>query len=254
LNARVEFFGVAMDALTIEETVREIDVRISTGQFTQHVVVNVAKLVQMQNDLELAAAVRACDIVNIDGAGVVFGARFLGLHVPQRVAGIDLFYRLLAYGEQTGRSAYFLGAIPDVIEEAVAKIRSRFPNLSIAGYHHGYFWDDEDAMVREIERSGADMLFVGIGSPLKERFIDRWRSDLGVLFAMGVGGTFDVVSGRVKRAPVWMQKVGMEWLFRLAQEPRRMWRRYLTTNARFAGMLLLERLRLFRRGRFDRNV
>lgn len=247
LNRRVELFGVSMDALTIEETVAEIDRRVSAGTFTQHVVVNVAKLVHMQDDANLAAAVRACDIVNIDGAGIVLGARLLGHHVPQRVAGIDLFSRLLTYAEQAGRSVYFLGATQEVIERAVAAIRSAHPRLSIAGYHHGYIWDHEEAIVREIRMSGAEMLFVGIGSPLKERFIDTWRSDLGALFAMGVGGTFDVVSGKVKRAPLWMQKAGMEWLFRLCQEPRRMWRRYLTTNARFLGMLLVARLKLLRR-------
>jgi N-acetylglucosaminyldiphosphoundecaprenol N-acetyl-beta-D-mannosaminyltransferase len=155
----------------------------------------------------------------------------------------------LSHGEQTGRSAYFLGATPEVIERAVRNIQAAYPRLSIAGFHHGYFWEREDAMVREIERSGAEMLFVGIGSPLKERFIDKWHTDLGVLFAMGVGGTFDVVAGKVKRAPVWMQKAGMEWLYRLMQEPRRMWRRYLTTNVTFAGMLCLEKLRSLRRGR-----
>jgi N-acetylglucosaminyldiphosphoundecaprenol N-acetyl-beta-D-mannosaminyltransferase len=241
LNDRVELFGMPMDALSMDETVREIDRRIAGGIFTQHVVVNVAKIVQAQDDPELADAVRACDLINIDGAGVVFGARLLGIKVPERVAGIDLFERLMTYGERTGRSVYLLGAMPEVIDKAVASIRRDHPDLEIAGYHHGYFWDDEEKMVREIRASGADMLFVGIGSPLKERFINRWRNEFGVLFAMGVGGTFDVVAGKVRRAPAWMQRMGLEWLFRVIQEPRRMWRRYLVTNTRFLGMLLREK-------------
>jgi N-acetylglucosaminyldiphosphoundecaprenol N-acetyl-beta-D-mannosaminyltransferase len=235
-----------MDALTMDETVRVIDQRIAAGEFTQHVVVNVAKLVQMQDDPDLAAAVRACDIINIDGAGIVLGGRFLGLRIPERVAGIDLFERLLAHGERAGRSVYLLGAKPEVIERAAANVSSRFPRLKVAGFHHGYFWDDEESMVRQIRASGAEMLFVGIGSPLKERFIDRWRDEFGVLFAMGVGGTFDVVAGKVRRAPKWMQRLGLEWFFRVLQEPRRMWRRYLVTNTRFALMLLREKWRRLR--------
>ena len=230
-----------MDALTMNETVREIDRRISSGQFTQHVVVNVAKLVQIQDDEELCGAVTACDIINVDGAGVVFGARILGVHIPERVTGIDLFHRLLAYAEECGRSVYLLGARQEVIEQTVNNLRSSHPALRIAGYHNGYFWDQEERMVREIRESGAELLFVGIGSPLKEQFINRWKAELGVRFAMGVGGTFDVVAGKVRRAPRWVQRIGMEWLFRVIQEPRRMWKRYLVTNCRFVKMLWLEK-------------
>ena len=243
LNQRIELFGAPMDALTMEDTVRQIDRRISDGQFTQHVVVNVAKVVQMRDDPELAAAVRGCDIINIDGAGIVFGGRFLGLKIPHRVAGIDLFLELLAYAEGEGRSVYLLGATEAVIEKTVSRLRTDYPGLKIAGYHHGYFWNEEAATVARIRESGADMLFVGIGSPLKERFIDRWRDELGVKFAMGVGGSFDVVSGKVHRAPQWMQRAGLEWFYRVIQEPRRMWRRYLVTNTRFLGMLALEKWR-----------
>lgn len=236
-----------MDALTLDGTIREIDRRMSAGLFTQHVVVNVAKIVQMQNDPKLAAAVKACDIINIDGAGIVFGGRFLGLSIPQRVAGIDLFHELLVYAEASGRTVYLLGATQEVIEKAVAKLRSAHPRLRIAGFHHGYFWKDEAAMVARIRKSGADMLFVGIGSPLKEQFIDRWRASLGVKFAMGVGGTFDVVAGKVRRAPRWMQRAGLEWFFRVLQEPQRMWRRYLMTNTQFLKMILSEKCRLLSR-------
>lgn len=243
LTRHIQLFGVPMDALTMEETIEEIDSRISSGVFTQHVVVNVAKVVQMQDDDGLSAAVRACDIINIDGAGIVFGGRFLGLTIPERVAGIDLFHRLLQYAEDAGRSVYFLGATENVIDKTVSNIRALHPNLGIAGFHHGFFWDDEQSVVDQIRESRADLLFVGIKSPLKERFISKWSSELGVLFAMGVGGTFDVVAGKVKRAPVWMQRIGLEWLFRVIQEPRRMWKRYLHTNSKFLLMLLREKFK-----------
>jgi N-acetylglucosaminyldiphosphoundecaprenol N-acetyl-beta-D-mannosaminyltransferase len=243
LPPRIELFGVPMDAIGMDQTIAEIDRRISAGEFTQHVVVNVAKLVQMQNDKRLAAAVTSCDLINIDGAGVVFGGRILGRPIPERVAGIDLFQRLLAYAEDAGRPVYLLGAAPAVIERTVAAIRTAHPRLRIAGHHHGYFWEEEARVVQAIRASGAELLFVGIGSPLKEQFIARWREALGVRFAMGVGGSFDVIAGKVRRAPRWMQRMGLEWLFRVLQEPRRMWKRYLVTNSIFLKMVLAEKLR-----------
>ena len=224
----------------MDETLHEIDRRLNCGQFTQHVVVNVAKIVRMRSDPELSAAVAGCDIINIDGAGIVFGGRILGYPIPERVAGIDLFHELLVYSESTGKSVYFLGARPDILEAAIGKIRAKYRRLNIAGYHHGYFWDDEAAIVDSIQGSGADLMFVGITSPLKEQFINRWKDKLGVKFAMGVGGTFDVIAGRVRRAPDWMQRLGFEWLYRVIQEPRRMFLRYFLTNSIFAWMLITE--------------
>jgi N-acetylglucosaminyldiphosphoundecaprenol N-acetyl-beta-D-mannosaminyltransferase len=234
---RIELFGCPMDVATMGETVEWISNRISSGHFTQHVVVNVAKIVNMQSDVELATSVRSSDIVNIDGMGVVWGARILGYDVRERVAGVDLFERLLEDAAQRGFPVFFLGATNEVIEQVAARCIGRHPGLQLVGYHHGYFWHDELAVVEQIRASGARLLFVAITSPKKENFINRWKSELGVDFVMGVGGTFDVVAGTVKRAPSWMQNCGLEWFFRFLQEPRRMWKRYLVTNSRFALML-----------------
>ncbi|HEX7636263.1 MAG TPA: WecB/TagA/CpsF family glycosyltransferase [Noviherbaspirillum sp.] len=240
---RIELFGCPMDVATMTETVDLIRDRILRQQFTQHVVVNVAKLVHMQSDAELAASVRDCDIINIDGMGVVWGARILGLPVVERVAGVDLFDCLLEMAQAEGLSIFMLGGTDDVVKKAAGVIEAKYPRLRIAGVHHGYFWDNEQAVVDRIRTSGARLLFVAITSPKKENFINRYRADLGVDFVMGVGGTFDVVAGKVRRAPRWMQRAGLEWLFRVLQEPKRMWRRYWTTNRQFAWMLLRERLR-----------
>jgi N-acetylglucosaminyldiphosphoundecaprenol N-acetyl-beta-D-mannosaminyltransferase len=226
----------------MEETVGLIDAAVAADRFTQHVVVNVAKIVNMQRDPQLDASVRECDIINIDGMGVVLGARLLGHNVPERVAGVDLFHELLAMSASKGYSVYLLGAKNEVVGETTRRVQQLYPGLKLAGYHHGYFWDDEEAMVNKVRESGAQLLFVAITSPKKENFINRWRDQLGVTFVMGVGGTFDVVAGKVKRAPVWMQKWGLEWLYRVIQEPRRMWKRYLVTNSKFAWMLLKTKL------------
>lgn len=243
LGNQIKFFGANLDVLTMAQSVKLIDARIHRQEFTQHVVVNVAKLVHMQSDPELTTSVNDCDIVNIDGMGVVLGARFLGINVPQRVAGVDLFNELLALSAEKEYPVYLLGAKDDVVSKTAEVVEKKHANLNVAGFHHGYFWDDEEAVVKKIRESGAKLLFVAITSPKKENFINKWKGELGVDFVMGVGGSFDVVAGRVTRAPLWMQNSGMEWLYRLLQEPRRMWKRYLTTNVAFAFMLIKSRLK-----------
>lgn len=240
---KITFMDTVLDIGTMAETVADIQRRISSKTFTQHVVVNVAKLVHMQDDKELAESVQACDIINIDGMGVVWGARFCGHQVPERVAGVDLFHQLLAMSASEHFPVFLLGATSEIVEKTAQVVKAANPNLQIAGYHHGYFWDDEQAVVEQIKASGARLLFVAITSPKKENFINKWRDQLGVDFVMGVGGTFDVVAGKVKRAPIWMQNAGLEWFYRVLQEPGRMWKRYLITNSKFAYLLLKERLK-----------
>lgn len=248
---RIEFFSCPMDTVTMDESVEWIGSRIERKVFTQHVVVNVAKLVHMQKDMELAASVRACDIINIDGMGVAWGARLMGFPVRERVAGVDLFEHLLHMAAKRDWPVFLLGATDSVVTRAAAVVSERYPGLQIAGHHHGYFWDDEEGVVEMIRRSGARLLFVAITSPKKENFINRYKDRLGVDFVMGVGGTFDVVAGKVGRAPAWMQRSGLEWAYRVVQEPRRMWKRYFVTNSRFAQMLLKARLASIFRYRAD---
>ena len=245
---RIEFLKAPMDIATMEETVSFIESRIEEKQFLQHVVVNVAKIVNMQKDPVLADSVKACDLINIDGMGVVFGARFLGHNVPERVAGVDLFHELLAMSANRDFPVFLLGATEEVVSKTVEKVKAQNPNLNIAGYHDGYFFgnkegDNEEAVVNKIRQSGAKLLFVAITSPKKENFINKWQDKLGVDFVMGVGGTFDVVAGKVNRAPIWMQNAGLEWLYRVMQEPSRMWKRYLITNSKFAYLLLKDKLK-----------
>jgi N-acetylglucosaminyldiphosphoundecaprenol N-acetyl-beta-D-mannosaminyltransferase len=241
---RIEFLGSPMDSASMVETVSYIANRIEKKEFLQHVVVNVAKLVNMQKDAELAASVKACDLINIDGMGVVIGARFMGHDIPERVAGVDLFHNLLDMSADKGFPVFLLGAEEAIVEKTAAKVKELHNGIQVAGYHHGYFWDDEEAVVKQIKESGARLLFVAITSPKKENFINKWQDQLGVDFVMGVGGTFDVVAGKVKRAPVWMQNYGLEWFYRVMQEPGRMWKRYAETNSKFAWLLFKEKLKV----------
>lgn len=241
---RIEVLGAPMDAASMKETVNLIAQRIKEGVFTQHVVVNVAKLVNMRKDPELARSVSECDIINIDGMGVVWGAKFLGNDVKERVAGVDLFHELNAMAAREKLPVFFLGAKDEVVQKTVEVMQDKHPDLIVAGFNHGYFWDDEAALVEKVRSTGARLLFVAITSPKKENFINKWKDQLGVDFVMGVGGTFDVVAGKVKRAPVWMQKAGLEWFYRVLQEPQRMWKRYLVTNSIFAWLLIKEKFGL----------
>jgi N-acetylglucosaminyldiphosphoundecaprenol N-acetyl-beta-D-mannosaminyltransferase len=176
-----------------------------------------------------------------DGQAVVWAARLLGQPLPARVAGADLMEALLAHAAHRAYSVYLLGAKQEIVRACVAKAQTRYPFLRIAGYRNGYFRrEDEADLIAAIHAAEPDILFLGFGTPAKEYFMHRHYRALGVPFVMGVGGSFDVYAGLVPRAPRWMQRVGLEWAFRLGQEPRRMWKRYLVGNTRFAWLVARE--------------
>jgi N-acetylglucosaminyldiphosphoundecaprenol N-acetyl-beta-D-mannosaminyltransferase len=204
-------------------------------------VVNAAKLVNMQRETALREAVESSDLILADGMSVVWASRVLGRPLPERVAGIDLFERLIDLAEREGLSVYFLGAEADVLDRAIRVVRERHPRLRIAGSHHGYFGaGEEEQLAGEIGASSPDFLFIGMTSPKKEIFLARWGDQIGAAVCHGVGGSFDVIAGKVRRAPVVWQRLGLEWLYRLLQEPRRLWRRYLVTNTVFAWLVVRE--------------
>lgn len=235
---RVEFLGVPVDSLTLDETVARAVGAMQARRLTQHVAINVAKFVKLHRDPELRRDVAESHIVSIDGMGIVWGARALGVAVPERVAGIDLMERLLHVCATCGLRPYFLGARQNVLERAIVEIQRRWQGIEIAGWHDGYFGsDDEPEIVATIRASAADCLFIGMPTPRKERFLHAYRGALGVPFLMGVGGGFDVLAGHVSRAPRPIQRAGLEWLYRIYQEPGRMWWRYLSTNTAFAALM-----------------
>lgn len=235
----IKFFGSKMDTLTMKETVKTINDRIDQGTFTQHVVVNVAKIVNMQKDPILRDSVNSSDIINIDGMGLLWGAKLFSDKVTERVSGIDLFHELIKSSEDSGKGIFLLGATQGVLNKTSYELKKQYPRLKVNGSNHGYFsGEQEEDIVQKINESGAKLLFVAMSSPKKENFINRWKKELNVNFVMGVGGTFDVVSGMTKRAPQWMQTYGLEWFYRVIQEPGRLWQRYLFTNSKFTLMIL----------------
>lgn len=230
--------GCPVDVLTMAETVDLARDAMRTRTRLQHVALNVAKLVNARSDSLLAADIGGSDLIGIDGMGIVWAARLLGLPVRERVSGVDLLTELLAVCAADGFRPYFLGATQDVLLPAVRETQKKYPALRMAGFRDGYFTPDQESeVVAEIRNSGADCLFIGMPTPRKERFLAAHRDELNVPFIMGVGGSFDVLSGSIDRAPLRMQMMGLEWLYRVYQEPRRMWWRYAKTNALFAGIL-----------------
>lgn len=240
-SRRFTFLGAPMDALTMAETLAVIEKAILARRRLQHVVVNVAKLVNMQSDPALKGDVCSSDLVNVDGMGVVWGARLCGHAVPERVSGVDIMENLLRLCMEKGYRPYFLGAKQEVLEQAVENIRKQYPGIDIAGYRNGYFKPEEEvAIIRDIAQAKADCLFIAISSPTKERLLAQYKDVINVPFLMGVGGSIDIKAGTTQRAPLWMQKYGLEWFYRLMQEPRRMFMRYWITNTRYLSFLWRE--------------
>jgi N-acetylglucosaminyldiphosphoundecaprenol N-acetyl-beta-D-mannosaminyltransferase len=202
-------------------------------------VVNGAKLVKMRSDPLLRESILNSDLILADGMSVVWASRILGDGLPERVTGIDLFESLLGAAEDDDRSVYFLGASQEVLDELLARVRTHYPKLRIVGSRNGYFSvDEEPALSDEISRLAPHFLFVGISTPKKEIFLERWGDHMAIPVCHGVGGSFDVYAGKTSRAPASWQRMGIEWLYRVLQEPRRMWRRYLVTNTIFIKLVV----------------
>ena len=237
---RIDFIGIPIDCITMSDTVEIINNSIQNKKKLNHVVVNAGKVVLMQKDKELFESVVSSDIINADGQAVVWGAKILGQPLPERVAGIDLMQNLVESAYKNNYKVFFFGAKEEVVKKVVDIYSKEFSSNIIAGYRNGYFKkEDEPQIAKEIADSGAQILFVAISSPTKENFLYNYRKELeNVSFTMGVGGSFDVVSGLTKRAPEWMQNMGLEWFYRFLQEPRRMWKRYLVGNSKFIYLVL----------------
>lgn len=239
-----ELFGIPIDALTMPQMLDRVAAAISGRKRLLIGVVNAAKVVNMHRDQGLRQSVLDADVVVADGIGVVWASRILGAALPERVAGIDLMMEMLRRGNEEKWAVYCLGAAQDVLDRVVAHIAAHYPGVRIAGHRNGYFGAAEEPGVAEaIRTSRADILLVAMTSPKKEQFLARWQPTLGVPVCHGVGGSFDVVAGKVERAPESWQRLGLEWLYRVKQEPGRLWRRYLVTNVLFCGLVLRELVR-----------
>ena len=202
-------------------------------------VVNVDKLVKASRDPELRGIINDCALVNVDGMPVVWASRLLGKPLKERVAGVDLFEALMRRAGEKGWRVFLLGAREEVVSKVASTYQRKYPHLVLAGYRNGYWKGEaEEAQVVGADpRRAARPAVRGDQLAQKEQFLGRYQAEMKIPFAMGVGGTFDVAIGHVKRAPVWMQKSGLEWFYRFLQEPRRMFRRYFIEDMAFLWLL-----------------
>lgn len=225
-QGRANILGIGVDRLTLDQAKKNICDRWDKKDRVFHVVTANAEMIYHgSRDRELARIIKKAEMVTADGAGVVLASRILGNPVPERVAGYDLMTECLQEAAGKGIPVYFLGARPQVLEQAVNKAQKRFPGLNVAGSRHGYFHeDDEEDIVREIRSLKPSLLLVALGVPKQEKWISRYREKLPPCAVIGVGGSFDVLAGKLTRAPGWMQRAGLEWLYRLAKEPARIGR------------------------------
>lgn len=239
---RVQFLNTEVDNLSMNETLLLIQEKIESGDQLHHVVVNAGKIVALQKDEQLKESVNGSDLINADGQAVIWASKILGKPLKERVAGIDLMINLVNLAHENNYKVYFLGAKEDVVKNVVQKYSPKI----VAGYRNGYYKKEEEKEIaNQISKSGANILFVAISSPTKENFLYQNREILkNVNFIMGVGGSFDVIAGKVKRAPLWMQKSGLEWFYRVLQEPGRMWKRYLIGNTKFIMLVFKEYIKM----------
>ena len=224
--------GVAFDNITTAETVATIEKMIQSREPHYVVTANVDFLVQARRDVELHRILLDAHLVLCDGTPLLWVSRWLGNPLPERVAGADLVPLLIKRAAQTGHRIFFLGGAPSVAAKAVANLQAKYPDLVIAGHYSPPFRPllemDHTEITRRIREAKPDLLFVSFGCPKAEKWCSMNYRMLGVPVAIGVGATIDFLAGTVRRAPRWMQRTGTEWIFRMAQEPRRLMRRYTT--------------------------
>lgn len=237
--SKSDFLGIPFDNVTMDEAVARLEQFIEEGTPRKVFGLSSHLYVWSRSNPELQRTYETSDLLTVDGMGVYWASRLLSNPAREMVSAVLLMFRIIERAAEKGYKLYLLGTKEDILLKAVGNLRQEYPTLNIVGWHNGYFSaEEEPRIVEEIAEAKPDILFIGMTSPLKERFMERNLPKLGVPVCMGVGGGVDVVAGVYKLAPGWMRKAGVEWLYRLIQEPRRMWKRYATTHTLFACLVL----------------
>lgn len=241
-NSRIKIQGTIIDVLTMNQTVELVNKYVLKKVPLHLMGVNADKLNEVQRNEYMKQIVNSCGVVNADGASVVLASKFLNRPLPERVAGIDLMLKLISLSEKNGYSIFLLGAKQQVVEDTKKVLQEKYAKLNICGIHNGYFKEQDWQCISEIIKDKKpDLVFVGITSPIKEYLIEYLQNDGNNCVFMGVGGSFDVISGKIPRAPKWMQRLNLEWLFRVIQEPKRLFKRYLFGNLLFIKNIIKEK-------------
>lgn len=236
--------GLKVHLVSMDEALGTIAEWVKDRQRQRHIVTADASMaVIARRDPELSDIIREADMVTPDGAGIIWASRLLRRKIVSKVSGVDLVGQLCCMSAHSGCRIFFLGAAPGVAAEAAEKLRAKYPGAQIVGTQDGYFSaKDEPGVVNTIRELAPDILLVAFGIPKQEKWIKRYKGEIGVPVSVGIGGSFDVFSGRVSRAPVWMQKRGLEWLYRLAKNPKKISK--VMTLPQFAILTVLTKLKM----------
>lgn len=233
--------GVRIDPLTVSSLNERVERLLENRSKSVVAYMHVHGINLAYKDAALARFFNNAEIVYCDGEGVRLGAKLLGFRIPERIALTDWVWDLLHICDKKGASIYFLGSTSEVVEAAARRVKAKFPQLKLLGYHDGYFekrGPSSEGVIDEINRHRPDVLLVGFGMPTQERWLMESIDRLSVKLAFPVGSCFDYVSGRKRRCPPWMARHGLEWLFRFLQEPRRLFKRYVIGNPLFVTRIL----------------
>ncbi len=241
MQDKIEFLGLKFDDLTLDEAVAKIEQFIKEKKPHMVFTTGAELIVRAHWDETLKGIYLNSDLLTVDSSGVYFAARLLGKPAREPVSAAQLMFRFLELKANVGYRFYFLGSKEEILKKAVENLKARYPNLNVVGWHHGYFnFKNDSFVVTKIAEAKPDVLFVAMSTPLKEEFISKNLERMNVPVSMGVGGSVDVAAGYCKLAPKWLSKMGLEWLYRLIQEPGRLWKRYMITNPVFIWLVLEE--------------
>jgi N-acetylglucosaminyldiphosphoundecaprenol N-acetyl-beta-D-mannosaminyltransferase len=247
---KIDFLGVHFHDVNMTESLALIDSFVKSRLPHKMFSVNVACYVESLEDSFMKSFYESCELLTVDGMGIFYAGRILGIHFRETVPTSYFTLELLKVAAFRKYRIYLLGSKAEYLRRAVSVINKRYPGVNVVGASHGYFSaEEEDSVVERIAHSMPDILLIGISTPIKERFVQRNFDRLNTPVQIGVGGTIDVLAGVIHLPPAWIRKAGLEWIYRLSQEPRRFWKRYLRTNLIFGGIMAKELSR-----RRDRTV
>jgi len=244
-NKIFNFIGLLFHNLTLEESILQVEKFIQSNTPHKVFTPTAELIVRANHDDGLREICNTTDILTVDSYVVYYAARLCGKPLKEPVSAARLMFNFLGVACQKKYRLYLLGAREEVVSKTVKNLERDYPGINIVGYHNGYFdFNNDSDIIRDIKIKSPHVLFVAMSSPLKENFINKNLMEMGVPVSIGVGGSFDIIAGKCKLAPAWVSKIGLEWFYRLVQEPGRLWKRYLITNTKFLWLVLRELLKI----------
>ncbi len=248
---KTKIADVEIDNISMQETLDKVEdfIRSKTNKFI--VTPNVDHIIRLRKDAKFRKCYKSSSLILADGMPILWAASFLGMPLKEKVSGSDLFFKLCELSARKGYKLFFLGGREGASKKSAEVMSKKFPSLRVVGFYCPPFGFENDTketsrILEAIKKVSPDILFIGVGSPKQEKWIYDHKEEYNVPVSIGVGAAFDFASGVVRRSPIWMQKIGLEWLWRLMMEPKRLWKRYLIDDPVFFWLVVKQKLRLLK--------